>query len=75
MYSLNKDIFCLFQLDSGIFWLESSGIHRIWLESVEEWKVLHFPISIFESVLLDPNNSEQAIGNSEHQGWPWGAQQ
>jgi hypothetical protein len=29
-------------------------------------------ISIFRSVLLDPEKSEQAMGISEHQGWPGG---
>ena len=32
-------------------------------------------ISIFGSALLDPENSEQPVGNSEHQGWPWWPQQ
>jgi hypothetical protein len=27
-------------------------------------------ISIFGSALLDPENSEQAVGNSEQPGWP-----
>ena len=32
-------------------------------------------ISIFGSALLDPENSEQAMGNGEHQGWPQRGQQ
>jgi len=32
-------------------------------------------ISIFVSALLDPENSEQAMRTSEHQGQPWGAWQ